>query len=182
MTKIYGIYGYRELNIRIPLGNGRNFIQREFTRGNPQQGAYYKPATYISSDRTEQAMIESSPMFGRQIKLIRTCDDGPEDAQQPKPEQQFKAATARTSRTSRTSRGPVKVVAPASVQEPDNGPAEDSEAPAEDNVEEYDEITSREDLIAFLKTRGAKAAVLLNDDKMVQFIAEHNLSFPNLNM
>lgn len=173
MTKIYGIYGYRELNIHIPLANGRNFIQREFTRGNPQQDAYYRPATYISSDRTEQAMIEGSPLFGRQIKLIRTCDDGQDEAQQPQPAQMVKPASKGTSRTSRR---PVKVVA----QQPEPEPEDESENdPA---AEVHDDITTREELIAFLKARGAKAAVLLDEGKMAQFIADQNLSFPNLNM
>ena len=178
MTKIYGIYGYRELNIHIPLGNGRNYIQREFTRGNPQQGAYYRPATYVSSDVAEQAMIESSPMFGRQIKLIRTCDDG--DGAQTQPVQAVKPAV----KVSRSSRGPVKVVTPAPTPTPAPAPvAEQADgSQSGDETEVHGEITTREELIPFLKARGAKAAVLLDNDKMAQFIADNNLSFPNLNM
>ena len=172
MTKIYGIYGYREVNIRIPLGNGRNFMQREFTRGNPQQGAYYRPATYVSSDKTEQNMIESSPMFGRQIKLIRTCGETTE--------QEVQTERQQPKRQAHSSRGPIKV-----VEQPKQEPVAEPESDAaqeDDAAEIHDEITTREELIAFLKSQGAKATVLASNDKMAQFIADRNLSFPNLNM
>lgn len=169
MTKIYGIYGYREVNIHIPLGNGRNFIQREFTRGNPQQGAYYRPATYVSSDSVEQSMIESSPMFGRQIKIYRVCDDETQD-------QVKEAKPVKVVRKS----GPVKVVS-ASAAKPATESAGTADC-ADDEAEVHTEITTRDELVAFLKSRGAKATVLASDDRMAGFIADNNLSFPNLNM
>lgn len=72
MTKIYAIYGYTVVNIRIPAGNGKAFINAEFTKGCPNGGANYRPATYVSTSETEQRIIENSPYFGGKIKLYRT--------------------------------------------------------------------------------------------------------------
>lgn len=178
MTKIYGIYGVREANICIPLGNGRNSMQREFTRGNPQQGAYYRPATYMSVTKAEQDMIESSPLFGKKIKLVRTCDDGEQQ------EEQRAAESPKPTRTERRASGPVKIVQPVETTTPvtQTAPVTDPDPQTDGEFEVHEEITTREELVAFLKTRGAKATVLASDEKIAQFIADQGFSFPNLNM
>lgn len=68
--KIYGIHGRSTALIRIPAGNGKAWIECEFTKGRPTKGANYKPATYATSDKTAQAIIERSSYFGTIIKLI----------------------------------------------------------------------------------------------------------------
>lgn len=67
------------------------------------------------------------------------------------------------------------------TEEPEEVPAAPvrAEEPAEAKVKEYPEVTDKEGLIAVLKANGAKAATLLDDEKMAQFIAKKGLSFPN---
>lgn len=84
MTKIYGIYGVRQALIQIPVGDGKAYLMREFTKGNPQGGPYYRPATYVSVDTTEQAMIENSKLFNHQITIFRQFgEEAPKPAAEP---------------------------------------------------------------------------------------------------
>lgn len=79
-TKVYGISGYTTTCLRIPAGDGKAYLECEFTRGCPN-GAYSRPATYVTSDKTVQSIIEHSPYFGRMIRIIRVSSDG----QKPEP-------------------------------------------------------------------------------------------------
>lgn len=75
MQKFYGIYGKTTALVRIEANGGKAYLQCEFKRGNPNPGAAYRPAVYVSSSRSEQDIIENSPYFGRLIKLIRVIGD-----------------------------------------------------------------------------------------------------------
>lgn len=75
VTKVYGISGYTTTCLRIPAGDGKAYIECEFTRGCPNSGAYARPAIYVTSDRTVQSIIEHSPYFGRMIRIVRTSSD-----------------------------------------------------------------------------------------------------------
>ena len=81
MTKIYAIYGRSTVNITIPTRNGKSFIQAEFTKGCPNGGGNYRPATFTTSDAVVQQIIEDSPYFGGLIKIWRAFgEDGQEQA------------------------------------------------------------------------------------------------------
>ena len=75
MQKFYGIYGKTTAMVRIEVNGGKAYLQCEFTRGNPNPGAAYRPAVYVSSSRAEQDIIEGSQYFGRCIKRIRVIVD-----------------------------------------------------------------------------------------------------------
>ena len=76
MLKVYGIDGRTTAIVQVPISNGLAWLTCEFKRGRIGTQAYNRPATYSTTDITEQNIIEDSPLFGRQIKLIRVYDDG----------------------------------------------------------------------------------------------------------
>ena len=80
MLKVYGIEGRTTAVIRIPAGDGSAWLNCEFRRGRIGTQAYNRPATYSTSDFTEQNIIEDSPYFGRQIKLVRVYDNSGQEA------------------------------------------------------------------------------------------------------
>ena len=80
MLKVYGIDGRTTAIIQIPAGDGSAWLTCEFKRGRVGTQAYNRPATYSTTDVTEQNIIEDSPLFGRQIQLIRVYDEGGNEA------------------------------------------------------------------------------------------------------
>lgn len=80
MLKIYGIHGKTTAQIRIPAGDGKAFLLCEFTKGRPISGAGYKPATYATSDKTEQSIIENSPYFNKLVRLVETYGSDEKEA------------------------------------------------------------------------------------------------------
>lgn len=149
MTKVYGIYGKTTVEINLPIG--RATLPLAFTRGCLDR-KNYRPASYITSKKSIQDMIESSPLFGRTIKLVKIYgNDTPKEEAAPAP-------------------APKKAVAkPAPAPEP-----EQEEAP-----KEYPDVTTKEQLVAVVKSLGAKASILADDAKLNKFISTKGLSFPN---
>lgn len=98
MLKIYGIHGRTQALIKVPVNNGRAWIECEFKHGRIGAGIANRPATYPTSDITEQNIIENSPFFGNMIFLHRASgSDEPQAAEAPAQ----KSLTAVTSVTSK---------------------------------------------------------------------------------
>lgn len=142
MIKVYGIYGRTTALVRIPAGNGRAWIELEFRHGRLGLGRSNKAATYSTSDPTEQAIIEDSPLFGGLIKLIRSYDNGGGE-----------------------------VAAPLATDKP---------AAAELQPTSIPEITTKEEAIAYLKSKGVKATQLRDDEGIKKSAARIGVSFPSL--
>ena len=161
-TKIYAIHGYTTSIIRVPAGDGKAYLSCEFTKGCPHNRTNYRPATYSTSDATEQAIIENSPMFNRLIKLWRVYED-----KQPEPAVQKASGSTRT--------------AAAVVPETQAPKETETQAPkgSGGDVSDYPEINSREGAIEILKQNGAKATDLVSDDKIAAFMAKKNITFSN---
>ena len=149
MTKVYGIYGKTTVEINLPVG--RATLPLAFTRGCLDR-KNYRPASYITNKKSIQDMIESSPMFGRTIKLVKIY--GNDSSKEEAPALAPKKAVAK----------------PAPAPEPE----EKVEMPTE-----YPEVTTKEQLVAVVKSFGAKAGVLADEAKLKKFIATKGLSFPN---
>ena len=63
----------------------------------------------------------------------------------------------------------------------DNAPAAPKAAePVAPAMENHPEITSKDEAVAFLKARGAKAIPLKDDDAIMKFAAKIGVRFPNL--
>lgn len=161
MTKVYGIYGYTYATIQVPVGTGAAHLMLEFKNGNPHGGAYYAPAVYVSASKTEQEMIESSPLFGHKIILYKVYGE-------PEPEVVPAAAPQ-----------PAAAHAPAPAPAPASAPAAGTESPIE--YKEYPEVRSIEDARALLKSLGAKATQLAQESSMKKFMEKNHIKFPNFN-
>lgn len=65
----------------------------------------------------------------------------------------------------------------------DGGHVSDAKAtpviPAEPEVKEYPDVTTKEEAVAFLKAHGAKATNLKDDEAIKKFMAKIGASFPN---
>lgn len=147
MTKVYGIHGKTTVEIKLPVGKAT--LPLVFTRGCLDR-KNYRPASFMTSKKYIQDMIESSPLFGKTIKLVKAYGkDEPAEKVAPK---KAKVAIKET---------------PAVEQE---------EVP---EIAEYPDVTTKEQLIAVVKSHGAKATVLADEAKLKKFIASKNLSFPN---
>lgn len=53
-------------------------------------------------------------------------------------------------------------------------------APVEQSLENHPEITSKDEAVAFLKARGAKATNLKDDESIMKYAAKIGVRFPNL--
>ena len=174
-TKIYCVDGQREAVITVPLANGRNAIRMEFTRGNSQRGAYYRPATCVIAYRAKQAMIESSAMFKTGfIRLYKTIGKE-EPLPQPKNTKPAKGAVAQQAE-------PKTPAKPA--DEAPTAPAEETQAnsfPADAALSEvpYAYVKTIEEARKALKEHGANAGVLLNVTAMKNYMAANGIVFPN---
>lgn len=148
-TKVYGIYGKTTVEINLPVGKAS--LPLLFERGCLDR-KNYRPASYITSNKAVQDMIEDSPYFGRMIKLVKVYgyDKAPEE----------------------------KVAAPKKTATPK--PVAKSEPEEEEPVlTEYPDVTTKEQLIAVVKAQGAKANILADEAKIKKFVANKGLSFPN---
>lgn len=155
VTKVYGISGYTTTCLRIPAGDGKAYIECEFTRGCPNSGAYARPATYVTSDKTVQNIIEHSPYFGRMIRIVRVNSD--------------------------ENNAPTPVVAkPTAVVE--NKPAETVETKADKETPKvYPDVKTYEEAISVLKSLGAKATQLRSVDAAKKYMSQNSVTFPNYN-
>ena len=73
MTKVYGIYGRTTVEINLPVGKAT--LPLTFERGCLDR-KNFRPATFITSKKYIQDMIENSPLFGGTIKLVKTYGGG----------------------------------------------------------------------------------------------------------
>lgn len=147
MTKVYGIYGKTTVEINLPVGKAT--LPLVFSRGCLDR-KNYRPASYITNQKPVQDMIESSPLFGSTIRLVKTYgSDTTKKEAAPAP----KKAVSKT------------------VQAP--------EPEAEAVPAEYPDVTTKEQLVAVVKSLGAKANILADDAKLKKFITTKGLSFPN---
>ncbi len=100
MLKVYGIHGRTQALIKVPVNNGKAWINCEFKHGRIGAGIGNRPATYPTADVTEQNIIENSPFFGSLIFLHRVAAaETPAVAKQDTPA--VPAAAAVTSVTSK---------------------------------------------------------------------------------
>lgn len=169
VTKVYGISGYTTTIIRIPAGDGKAWLECEFTRGCPNSAAF-RPATYVTSDKTAQSIIEHSPYFGRLIKLIRVSSDEKGDAAPAKAQ-----ATARVQQPAISQEKPSQPK-DESTDEKELLPQGDNEAPTE-----YPDVKTYEEAIAVLKSLGAKATQMRTIPMTKKLVEKMNISFPNYN-
>lgn len=154
ITKIYGIYGYREVLMQIMVGKAK--LPINFTNGNPAQGANYRAATYVSTSETEQEMIEKSYQFKTgKIQIIRTYGKKSEKAAPAK------AATP---------------VSPAVNDIPNEAEQGDSSTVVKKS---YPKIVNMSGAIITLKANGATAEILKDPNAMKAFMEEKNIEFPN---
>ena len=78
MLKQYGIHGQTQAVINFPINDGLASFTAEFGRGRIGAGIMDRPATFSTSNPVIQGVIESSPMFGHLITLVRVTEDDSE--------------------------------------------------------------------------------------------------------
>lgn len=185
-TKIYGVDGQREAIITVPLANGRNTLKLEFTRGNNNRGAYYRPATCVIADKARQDMIESSPMFkSKMIRLIKVIGTNkPVQESEKKPVRSNARLAALAAEKKRREEAANQNNKTASVNEADVNQSEESQAnsaPADVNANNvpYAGVKTIQDARVALKAHGANAGVLMNVSAMKNYMAANNIEFPN---
>ena len=155
-VKVYGYPGRTTATVRIPTLSGKSYIICEFTRG-CISSANYHPATFVTTNPVYQNIIESSPMFGKDIILLREhASDNGESSKKPAP------------------RGVSKPRA--NSKQSEQPKVEDS---PESEVKEFAEVNSRESAVEILKSLGAKATELVNDEAMIAYMKKNKISFPN---
>lgn len=171
-TKVYGIYGRTTVEINLPVGKAT--LPLIFERGCLDR-KNFRPATFITSKKYIQDMIENSNMFGKSIILVKVY--GNEQAAERKPaKSETKKQTDRTSAASKA-----KEVANTSKSKE----AEDTETGAEGNADgtiDYPDVTSKEEAIAVLKSLGAKATDFKDDDALPALMAKYKVTFSNFSL
>ena len=147
-TKVYGIYGRTNVELSIPVGKAT--LPLRFERGSLDK-KYFRPATYMTSKKPIQDMIENSPLFGSTIKLIKVNESS--DSVVSEPVQPVEKKTVAR--------------APKAKQEAASG------------AMVFPEVDSREGAIEILKQNGAKATDLVTNEKIAAFMSRKNITFPN---
>lgn len=151
-TKIYGIFGYREVVMHVPVGKAK--LPLTFTNGVPARGVNYRAATYVSVSSLEQAMIENSPQYKTgMIKLIKKFgEDKPLNEEKGKEEK---------------------------APEEDNTSKEVKDSKKKEEKKSYPKIVNMSGAIITLKANGATAGILKDPNAMKAFMEEKNIEFPN---
>lgn len=144
-TKTYGIYGRTTAVVRIPTGSGKAFIEVEFSRGVPNAGPNYRPATFSTSDPVTQRIMENSNLFNSLYKIYKIHTEPDAVGKAPKT--------------------------------PANAPASEVQ-----NLEPLTEITTKEEVVSYLKAKGAKAVNLKDSESILKFAAKIGVSFPNVTL
>lgn len=87
MLKIYGIHGRTQAIIKFPLNDGKAWHECEFKHGRIGAGLGNRPATYPTSDETEQNIIEDSRLFKENLVFLHRIagDDGKPTPETPAP-------------------------------------------------------------------------------------------------
>lgn len=144
LTKVYGIYGRTTAIVRIPTGSGKAYLEVEFSRGVPNAGPNYRPATYSTSDPVTQAIMEKSNLFGSLFKIYKVHYEA----------------------------------------EPGTAPTKKAAAVADNTPtpEAIDAITTKEEVVSYLKARGAKATNLKDAESIMKYAAKIGVTFPNVTL
>lgn len=151
--KIYAIHGRSTAILRIPAGDGKAYLECEFTNGRPAKGANYRPATFSTTDKTAQMIIEKSPYFGKSIKL-----------------QSVYGVDNKTKAVAKTADAPAPVKAKKPVIEGEN---------AGKNAKIFPDVTTYEQAIQALKSLGAKATQLRGVPAIQKTMVTLGVEFPN---
>lgn len=160
MAKIYGIDGYSTASYIFGIGKAQKF-RAEFTGGRPDLDGKH-PATYIARSVGQEIAIEHSQLFrDGQIYLYRDT-----------------AKAAAPARTNVIRMGADALPTPAPVIDP---VVEEPAVSAGGDIEEHPEVTTREEAVALLKAKGAKASVLRSAEAIQRAAATFGVTFPNWN-
>lgn len=159
-SKIYAIDGKTTVSLLFGLGKAKPF-RAEFVGGRPDLDGKH-PATYIAKSVGQEIAIEHSPAFhSGEVYLYRDLS---------------KAVPAgRSARTIQMGAVPVE----------ETGQITEQVAPAYEpsgEMEEREDITTREDAVALLKSLGVKATALRSNEGILRSAAQRNISFPNLSL
>ena len=155
--KIYAIDGYSTSSLLFGLGKAQKF-RAEFTGGRPDLEGKH-PATFAAKSMGQEIAIEHSPAFKSGfVYLYRDT------------------AVQQKGHNGNT----IHMGVQPAVEEPVDIIEQEVEHPAADiEVEPHPEITKREDVVAFLKGVGAKAATLRSVESIQRVAASLGYSFPN---
>jgi hypothetical protein len=181
MLKVYGITGRTVAIVRVPVGDGKAFLQCEFRRGRMSAGIHNRPATYATTNPVEQDIIENCESFkSGSIKLVRSYGEsgGAATSQFLKKIQATPVNDVNVSK----SRRPKAAGAPVATTEPEPqepAPADPGQEPPKE-VEVFESVTDKVAAIEILKARGAKATQYATDEGIKKLIKKFGLSFPNL--
>lgn len=159
MTKVYGIYGRTTAELSIPVGKAT--LPLVFERGCLDR-KNFRPAVFMTSKPAIQDMIENSPLFGKTIVLVKTYGANVEAA--PKKEEKRSIIRRPATRTKEV------------VDQPSG------EEGAPEHGASYPDIDTKAAAAAVLKSLGAKADDLEDDEAMKAFMEKVNVSFPNLSL
>lgn len=162
-TKVYAISGKTTVELSIPVGK-KAFMPLVFDKG--QTGRKnFRPATFSTNKKYVQDIIENSPYFGSMIKLYKVYGG----SSMPIP----KAVASPLASP--------EPAAPGLEDDPQVTPAIPAADDATPQVTEYPEVKTKEDAVAFLKARGAKATDLRDNKSLKKFATRIGVAFPNLN-
>ena len=181
MLKVYGITGRTIAIVRIPVGDGKAFLQCEFRRGRMSAGIHNRPATYATTNPVEQDIIENCESFkSGAIKLVRSYADKT-DVATSLFLKKLQAAPAKKGKPQKPAPEPVPDAPGIPAQEPANGPAEEEpKKEPEKEIEVFADVTDKAAAIAILKARGAKATQYATDEGIKKLVKKLGISFPNL--
>ncbi len=186
MTKIYE-YTISTVNTaQVPVTAGKAYLVLHFERGQRGTVGQSQCPTYVSQNEIEQIIIEKSELFkSGAIRLKRQYGSDESAAAKPAP------AKAPANKGKGKLADPVPVEPkdipadpkgndPIPVETPDEAENPILDSSAVEDAEKLPEITSKADLMKFLKSKGAKATDLKSDDAIKAFIAKKGLEIPNI--
>lgn len=205
--KVYGIHGRTQAVITIPFNGGRAKLELEFEHGRIGAASLNRPATYSTNDPAKQVIIENSQYFGSLITVIREYKDKKDDllaaakakaaADAAKTDRLAAARAANAAKAAAKKKAVELADGVTPLQGDEQGgttqfqgagvSASDArtaglekgiDASGKEDYEDHPEITSIEEVFAFLKTRGAKATDLTEDGARA-FAAKIGVTFSN---
>jgi hypothetical protein len=151
-TKVYGVWGRTNVELSIPVGKAT--LPLRFERGNLDK-KYFRPATFMTSKKYVQDMIENSQLFGSTIQLVKVIESKGDTPAAEAPE------------------------APAVRKAVVKKPAGKQQVQKAAGSLDFPEIDSREGAIEILKQNGAKATDLVTNEKIAAFMSRNNITFSN---
>ncbi len=175
-TKVYGIYGRTTVEINLPVGKA--MLPLTFERGCLDR-KNFRPATYITSKKYIQDMIENSNLFGKSIKLVKVYGNEPAVEQKSA----TKAATVKkqSAGTQATTDKGKKAAETSKAESTEETVSNEPEGNA-DGITDYPDVTSKEEAIAVLKSLGAKATDFKDEDALPALMAKYKVTFSNFSL